>query len=193
MKKLIVNLALVVITGLAFIWSYYNLIDNIQKNHSKEAQIYLTQNQAIKDLQSKYPNLLSINEVIEYDKKHGTQILLSINKTIPTRALYHETSSHNSFSNNNTQDLNLNYALESLKIENTSKADEITTHQKDFWSFLPPLPALLFGGIGIFFGTLITNLGNTCYTMLPDLLVKYWWVAIIVILLIIIFFIFISP
>lgn len=67
MKKLIFSLALVITTAYAFIWSYYNLIDNIKERRTKEAQSYLFQNQAIDDLQSKHPK--SLDEIKEYDKK----------------------------------------------------------------------------------------------------------------------------
>jgi len=182
MGRFISNLVLIFITGCVFIWSYYNLRTSVEKSRAKEAQHYLNENQAIDDLQAKYPKSLTMNEVNNYDKQHGTRLSLKIN-TDSIQMSYHRLVNYHSPSAERPNNQNLmSAALESIKTENAYSAREATANEDDLGFNIPPLPALIFGGIGIFLGTLITNLGNTCYKILPNFFKKNWLATTIILL-----------
>lgn len=175
MGKLIVNLILVAASGCALIWSYNNLINSIKSNYKNEANYYIAQNQSIDAFLSTHKKPLTKDALIAYDQKHNTNIASAIDRTSVMQMSYRNsiTSFVVSEAKQNIEDANRN-ALTIAKYENNLKVSELQEKEQGFWSYLPPIPALIFGSIGIFFATLITNLGNCCAEKIPQLIKISW-------------------
>jgi hypothetical protein len=164
MGKLIINLALIIVTGLVFCWSYYSLINKFNENRTKAAQHYLSQVQAIEELQLTNPSPLTQNTVLEYDKEHNTNISAGVDKITSMQMPHYYMAMQTPHNPRKiAKQEALTEALNLLKNENAEKASEITSNEMGFWSYLPPIHAIIFGCIGIFFTTLITNFGNDIY------------------------------
>lgn len=175
MGRFIVNLILVVVTGYALIWAYNNLLVSIKKNYSFEVSRYIAQNKSIDDLLSTHQKTITKKDVLAYDNANKTNLTLAINKTNTVRMSYQNSVSESAINDQKqTVDNLIKNALLSTKNENDLKVLELQEKEQSFWSYLPPTPTLIFGGIGIFFTALITNLGNTCSEKTPSLLTWLW-------------------
>lgn len=175
MGKLIVNLILVTITGCALIWSYNNLLSSIKNKQTLKTTSLIVENQSIDTFLSSYDKHLTKNDLVAFDQKHHTNLSSVVDKTKIMKMSCQDSALTST--NNNAKLTNedmIKQALTTAKYQNNLKISELTNQDQVFWSYLPPFPALIFGGIGIFFATLITNLGNFCCEKAPRLIKNLW-------------------
>jgi len=112
-------------------------------------------------------------------KKNNTNLSVAIqnSNTILTPAAYYMDLRYHQ-KKQEPESESINTMLDALKYENDQKISEIKNKKNGFWSYLPPIPALIFGSIGIFLATFITNFANICYektlTFLYCYIKKIW-------------------
>lgn len=159
--NLLINLLMIIITGYILALSYNNLIGNIKKNYNNQAKDYISQNQAIDNILSIHSKNVTKNDVVIYDEKNNTDLIGAIGRIQSSQML---AASCSLIEQKNQPPQNeINSLLDSIKCKNASKVIEIEQKERGFWSYLPPMPVLIFGGIGIFFTALITNMSNSFY------------------------------
>lgn len=146
-SNLILNLIFISLIGLVFIWSYKNLISNINQNLQKEENYYISQNQAIKDIQFKHFNVLTMQAVLDYDKQNRATLSSALEKS--NELILSQTQAAVAYSPPKNQLTEPDFIREKLDLVqqyNSQKIAEIDNKKNNFWNYLPPSKALILGG-----------------------------------------------